>query len=393
MAINNYKQYDRRWNTKPYAGESLNNAGCATCMTANTSKKSTPPDTADWLTEHGYASDGHGTYWEGPPAFWKADGENGKQLNYVSLYGVVESAVFTTFKKHIQSGYCGGLLMGPGYWTGGGHYISIVGYSKRVDKYLVHDPANKDRDGWHSWSDFAGVIKVAYTNSERWADVEPIVWATVGTAVCTENGVNFRDAPNGNIIGHLDAGDTVELDGNTDGAWTHVRLNEVLIGWVASQYLKASYNYYEFVFKDVYKGCKNAEATRLVQILLSSMHIYDGRIDSDPGPGTDAAIRKFQQIRALSVTGKIQAVDKAALTNLVNNGKQTFRVRRIRKGDEGDSVVFLQRILKVLGYYNGAIDGDFGPGTDASVRWFQSKNNLKVDGDVFTDTWKALLLL
>lgn len=45
-----------------------------------------------------------------------------------------------------------------------------------------------------------------------------------------------------------------------------------------------------------------------------------------------------------------------------------------------DAVRTLQRHLKDLRYYAGAIDGDFGPSTELAVRAFQTNNRLTVDG-------------
>lgn len=53
-----------------------------------------------------------------------------------------------------------------------------------------------------------------------------------------------------------------------------------------------------------------------------------------------------------------------------------------RKGD----TVLLQELLSHAGH-PVAVDGDFGPGTDAAVREFQRKNDLVVDGVVGSKTW------
>ncbi len=50
----------------------------------------------------------------------------------------------------------------------------------------------------------------------------------------------------------------------------------------------------------------------------------------------------------------------------------------------------IQTKLKRWGYYNGAIDGIYGPQTRAAVRYFQQKNGLAVDGIVGPVTAAAL---
>jgi hypothetical protein len=45
-------------------------------------------------------------------------------------------------------------------------------------------------------------------------------------------------------------------------------------------------------------------------------------------------------------------------------------------------VVSVQRRLKVIGYYGGAIDGVAGPATRAAIRQFQRENHLAVTGEV-----------
>ena len=54
--------------------------------------------------------------------------------------------------------------------------------------------------------------------------------------------------------------------------------------------------------------------------------------------------------------------------------------RELARGDEGGDVAILQRQLSEKGYYNGPIDGLFGPGTYQAVKDFQADNNLPVTG-------------
>lgn len=51
-----------------------------------------------------------------------------------------------------------------------------------------------------------------------------------------------------------------------------------------------------------------------------------------------------------------------------------------RLGSRGEEVRQVQKKLKELGYYNGAVDGIFGSGTQKAVRAFQKNCGLTVDG-------------
>lgn len=62
----------------------------------------------------------------------------------------------------------------------------------------------------------------------------------------------------------------------------------------------------------------------------------------------------------------------------------------LKKGMSGDDVLNLQASLQKAGYYNGAMDGTFGPVTESAVLNFQSDKYLDVDGIVGPATFAAL---
>ncbi len=62
----------------------------------------------------------------------------------------------------------------------------------------------------------------------------------------------------------------------------------------------------------------------------------------------------------------------------------------LHNGSQGEKVWKLQERLQALGYYNGEIDGQFGPGTKEAVIAFQKKNGLDADGMAGEETQKAL---
>ncbi len=50
----------------------------------------------------------------------------------------------------------------------------------------------------------------------------------------------------------------------------------------------------------------------------------------------------------------------------------------------------IQAALKNAGYYDGTVDGKFGPKTQKAIQDFQAANELKVDGKVGPNTWNKL---
>ena len=59
-------------------------------------------------------------------------------------------------------------------------------------------------------------------------------------------------------------------------------------------------------------------------------------------------------------------------------------------GSRGEEVKTIQTKLKRWGYYKGNIDGIYGSQTLESVKWFQQKNGLTVDGIAGTKTLQAM---
>lgn len=62
----------------------------------------------------------------------------------------------------------------------------------------------------------------------------------------------------------------------------------------------------------------------------------------------------------------------------------------LRRGDSGEWVEYLQRLLVNAGYSPGAIDGEFGESTERVVAVVQSTYGLEPDGVVGAATWSLL---
>ena len=113
------------------------------------------------------------------------------------------------------------------------------------------------------------------------------------------------------------------------------------------------------------------------------------KIDGVFGPHTEAAVKQFQQGAGLAVDGIVGPLTWNALPD---GGPMPM----LHGGSTGAAVSSLQSVLSsgAPGQWNtqpGAIDGDFGPNTKASVEAFQAWGGVGVDGIVGDNTWSVSL--
>ncbi len=143
------------------------------------------------------------------------------------------------------------------------------------------------------------------------------------------------------------------------------------------------------------RGDKGTEVKRL-QTRLKELGYYTAYIDSEYGTKTVNAVKAFQKKNGLTQTGIADTVtlQKLNSTSAVKaNGSTNDTVATdstLKSGSKGEAVKALQTRLKALGYYNSAIDGDYGYKTIAAVKAFQKKNGLTADGVAGTTTLKKV---
>jgi peptidoglycan hydrolase-like protein with peptidoglycan-binding domain len=129
-----------------------------------------------------------------------------------------------------------------------------------------------------------------------------------------------------------------------------------------------------------------------VQYLLNA-HGYSVTIDDEVGSGTVSAIAQFQTDHGLTADG------------IVGNQTWPVLVIEVAQGAQGDAVRAVQDQLRYRDLpecKNLAVDGVFGPLTEAAVRAFQTyvRDNqavwvdepVVVDGIAGINTWYAITL-
>jgi hypothetical protein len=124
-----------------------------------------------------------------------------------------------------------------------------------------------------------------------------------------------------------------------------------------------------------------------LQVGLQARGFYRGPIDGLVGPGTKAAVRRFQRRHHLVVDGLVGPQTRRAFGQY---GRRRLGTRLLHAGMGGWDVAALQFALAAHGFPSGTFDGGFGPHTDAALRRFQHWARLGADGVAGRATYEAL---
>jgi LysM repeat protein len=124
-----------------------------------------------------------------------------------------------------------------------------------------------------------------------------------------------------------------------------------------------------------------------LQVALRAQGLYRGAIDAIAGPKTVAAVRAFQRVHGLRVTGLADAATRKELGPM---GRPLFGARDLHRGAFGWDVAVLQFLLVRQGI-NVPINDYFDGPTLHGVRVMQHRLHLSRDGVVGAHTFAALV--
>lgn len=132
-------------------------------------------------------------------------------------------------------------------------------------------------------------------------------------------------------------------------------------------------------------GAKGTAVTQLQQF-LTGVGFSVGGIDGIFGSKTLAGVRAFQEGQGLTPDGIVghdtrHAIERVAAA-LPAAAVLDANGRILRPGARGEDVKQLQEILRLAGHDPGAVDGVFGPITQAAIESFQAETGIGVDGKI-----------
>jgi|SRR5579883_190364 peptidoglycan hydrolase-like protein with peptidoglycan-binding domain len=131
----------------------------------------------------------------------------------------------------------------------------------------------------------------------------------------------------------------------------------------------------------------------IVQRQLRRQGLYGGPIDGIEGPGTRAAITRFQRQHRITVTGRLNPATMRELGVSGMARETSGEASRAMEPGMMHSTQVIERVQRELrgeGLYHGRIDGIEGPATHSAIRSFQRQENIPVTGSLNRTTIREL---
>jgi peptidoglycan hydrolase-like protein with peptidoglycan-binding domain len=118
-------------------------------------------------------------------------------------------------------------------------------------------------------------------------------------------------------------------------------------------------------------------AVAYLQEELAELGYYKGSHDGVFAPETEAALKRLQAEEGVDESGRLDRPTRAVLSAAAGESDPLW-------------IKAVQTALAELGLYNGLIDGDYGPGTEAGMEEIQRDAGIDVDGAFGAETAAAL---
>lgn len=187
-------------------------------------------------------------------------------------------------------------------YTNEGNTSSVAGVvanggTVRNKSYSIND---SDIDGyvWIDWGEEKTVVET---------------WKATGTATSTVDDLYIRETPNGYVLGQINKGNRVEINGEKSGMWTKVKVAGIGIGWAATKYLQID-------------GVKNTTTT-ISKKQDKTQRLYTGQVTASSLNVRTWAGAEYPNIKKYPTLNKGNKVDVMNFTQKAKDGTSWYYIR------------------------------------------------------------------
>lgn len=143
--------------------------------------------------------------------------------------------------------------------------------------------------------------------------VSTATWKATGTATSTVDDLYIRETPNGYVLGKINKGNRVEINGEKSGMWTKIKVAGIGIGWAATKYLKID-------------GVENT-ATTIPKKQDKNQRLYAGQVTASSLNVRTWAGTEYPNIKKYPTLNKGNKVDVMNFTQKASDGSSWYYIR------------------------------------------------------------------
>ena len=137
-------------------------------------------------------------------------------------------------------------------------------------------------------------------------------WKKTGIRTATVNDLYVRETPNGYIMGSINKGTVVEIDGKTSEKWTHVKVSGIGIGWIWTGYLTEK---------------ANSESSTITDKQNKSQVLFKGNVTATVLNVRTWAGTEYPNIKKYPTLNQGNEVEEMNFTQKDKNGSKWYYIR------------------------------------------------------------------
>lgn len=179
---------------------------------------------------------------------WRAAGLSLAGASYTgNMYNSMVAEGFKDVTAGVNLNTGAGLVRGDVLLNHRDHVAMYIGNGQEVEASInefggATGGQPGDQTGWEflvrGYRNYPWNCVLRYPEAAPQPTPKPADWKAKGTAICTEDEVNLRKEPAGEILGQLNKGQRFEVDGAEKLGWTHAYVEGIGVCWIYSEYVE-----------------------------------------------------------------------------------------------------------------------------------------------------------